>query len=110
MASTLVPTVVAIPIANNAIYSYRQSASVSATTGAISATRFLAIMRGYPYQLVFTSSGMTYQIFNEVPPAVTFSLVTPGTGSATTPLPAAGGIEKHDQERPSPIRSTPTER
>ena len=92
MAIAIVLAGIAIPITTNAMNSYRQNAAVAATTSAISATRFLAIMRGYPYQLVFTSSSMSYQVFNEVPPASTFSLVTPSIGSATTPLPAAGGI------------------
>ena len=91
-AISIVLAAIAIPTFTNAMYSYRQNAAVSAASGAISATRFLAIMRGYPYQLVFTSSTMSYQVFNQVPPATTFSLVTPSIGSATTPLPAAGGI------------------
>ena len=83
---------IAIPIMSNAMKSFQQTATVSAATGAISATRFQAIMQGYPYQIVFTSSSLSYQIFTEVPPATTFSLVTPAAGSATTPLPNAGGV------------------
>lgn len=89
---SLVMVGIAIPTFNNAMYSYRQAAAVSATSGALSSTRFLAIMKGYPYQLVFTTTTMSYQIFNEVPPATSYSLVTPATGSATTPLPSAGAL------------------
>ena len=83
---------IAIPNFNNAMYSYRQSATVSAVTGALSSTRFMAIMKGYPYEVVFTPSTLSYQIYNEVPPATSYSLVTPATGSATTPLPSAGKV------------------
>ena len=58
---------IALPIMTNAMNSYRQSAAVSAATGAISATRFQAIMRGYPYEIVFTPSTMSYQVYNEPP-------------------------------------------
>jgi hypothetical protein len=70
--------------------SYRQTAAVSAATGAISATRFQAIMRGYPYEIIFTSSSMSYQVYSETSGATcppTFTAV----GSAV-PLPSAGGI------------------
>jgi prepilin-type N-terminal cleavage/methylation domain-containing protein len=92
IAITMVLAGISIPIFGNAMNSYRESASVSAVTGAIQANRYQAIMHGYPYQLVFTTTTMSYQVFNEVPPATTFSLVTPGVGSATTPLPSAGAI------------------
>jgi len=85
-------TVFAVPMVTNGVNSYRQSAAVSAATGAISATRFQAIMHGYPYQLVLTPSSLSYQIYNEVPPATSFSLIVPAQGSSTTPLPSAGGI------------------
>jgi Tfp pilus assembly protein FimT len=83
---------IAIPTFTNAMYSYRQGASVAGVQAALSSTRFLAIMKGYSYQLVFTPSTMTYQIYNEVPPATTYSLVVPATGSSTTPLPNAGKV------------------
>jgi hypothetical protein len=82
----------AIPIFTNAMKNYYQSATVSAAAGAIQSTRFQAIMQGYPYQLVFTPSTLSYQLFTEVPPATKFSLVVPLTGSPTTPLPSAGGV------------------
>ncbi len=92
LAVSVVLAGIAIPSFTNAMYSYRQNASVSAVSGALSATRFLAIMKGYPYQLVFTPSTMSYQVYNEVPPATTYSLVVPATGSSTTPLPSAGSL------------------
>ena len=92
VAISLAATVMAVPIITNAGNSYRQSATVSATSGALAATRFQAIMHGYSYQLVLTPASLSYQIYNEVPPATSFSLIVPAQGSSTTPLPSAGGI------------------
>jgi len=87
VAVSLVLAGVAAPIFTNAIDNYRLSATVSAATGAIQSARFQAIMKGYPYQLIFTSSNVSYQLYNEVPPATTFSTVGPAN-----PLPSAGPI------------------
>jgi type IV pilus assembly protein PilA len=65
----------AIPAFMNSMNSYRLSGAVAATAGAIQSTRFQAIMQGYPYQLVFTSSTASYQVSNKVPPATSFSAV-----------------------------------
>ena len=65
----------AIPGFMNSMNSYRFSGAVAASTGAIQSTRFQAIMQGYPYRLVFTSSTLSYQVSNQVPPATSFSAV-----------------------------------
>jgi type II secretory pathway pseudopilin PulG len=65
----------AIPMTLNTIRNTRLSAAVSSATGAIQSTRYLAIMHGYPYQLTFTTSTLSYQVLNEVPPATSFSNV-----------------------------------
>jgi hypothetical protein len=80
----------AMPIFTNAMKNYYQSATISAAAGAIQSTRFQAIMHGYPYQITFTSSTMSYQVYAEsagvtCPP--TFSAV----GKAV-PLPSAGSV------------------
>lgn len=93
IAISITLAAIAVPTFNNAMYSYRQGATVSGVQAALSSTRFLAIMRGYPYQLVFTPSTLSYQIYNEVPPATSYSLVVPATGSSTTPLPSAGNVK-----------------
>jgi len=95
IAISLVLAGIAIPGFMNALKSYNQSATVSAVTGAIESTRFLAIMRGYPYQMVFTASTLSFEVYNEIPPATTFSVVVPAQGSAITPLPNAGGVAMH---------------
>ena len=55
----------AIPIFTNAMKNYYQTSTVSAAAGAIQSTRFQAIMHGYPYQITFTSSTMSYQVYAE---------------------------------------------
>lgn len=80
---------IALPAFTNAMKSYDQSATVSATAAALQTTRFQAIMRGYPYEVIFTPSTLSFQLYSEIPPATTFSQVA---GSATTPLPSAGMV------------------
>ncbi|MGO8791813.1 MAG: Tfp pilus assembly protein FimT/FimU [Terriglobia bacterium] len=92
MGITVLVGAMAIPVFSNAMKSYYQSATVSAVAGAIQTTRFQAIMHGYPYEVVFTPSTLSYQLFSEVPPATTYSLVVPQAGSSTTPLPSAGRV------------------
>lgn len=65
----------AIPAFMNSMNGYRLSGAVAATAGAIQSTRFQAIMQGYQYQLVFSSSTASYQVSNKVPPATSFSAV-----------------------------------
>lgn len=89
VAISLAMTAVAVPVFTNAVNSYRFSAAVSAATGAISATRFQAIMNGYPYEIVFTASTMSYRVYSETtascPPAFT------AVGSSI-PMESTGGI------------------
>lgn len=98
LAISIVLAGIAIPMFTNAMNGYYQSATVSATAGAISATRMQAVMHGCSYELIFNPSNLTYQVYSEVPAIGTvgcltaFSLVTPSVGSATTPLPNAGGV------------------
>jgi len=66
---------IAIPITIKAVRTTRTSAAVSAATGAIQQTRYQAIWHGYPYQLTFTPSTLSYQVLTAVPPATTFSNV-----------------------------------
>jgi len=73
----------AIPLTINAVRSYQLSAAVSAATGAIQSTRYAEIMHGYPgtgtpgygYQITFTPATNSYQVYNMVPPATTYSAV-----------------------------------
>jgi len=73
VVSILVST--ALPTTMNALRNYRLIAAASAATGAISATRYQAIMHAYPYNLTFNSSNATYQVASEPPPATSFTNV-----------------------------------
>ena len=73
VVSTLVA--MALPTTVNALRNYRLTAAVSAATGAISATRYQAIMHAYPYNITFNSSNATYQLASEPPGASSFTNV-----------------------------------
>ena len=61
---------ISVPFFTTALNNYRLNAAVAAVTGAIASTRYQAIMHGCPYQLVFTSSTLSYQVSSEVPATV----------------------------------------
>ena len=90
MAVAILLAGMTLPVFTNAMKNYYQSATVSAAAGALQTTRFQAIMRGYPYEVVFTPSTLSYQVYAETSGATcppTFSAV-----GAATPLPSAGGV------------------
>jgi len=64
IAIAMVMMGIAIPTTLNAVRSYRQTAAVSAATGAIQAARYNAVMHGYSYQVTFTPSTNSYQVYN----------------------------------------------
>jgi len=78
----------ALPTTMNALRNYRLSAAVSAATGAISATRYQAIMHAYPYSITFNSGNATYQVASEQPPATSFTNLPGGA----LPLSGAGDV------------------
>lgn len=65
---------VALPTTRYALRNYRLFAAVAAATGAITATRYQAIMHAYPYNITFSTNG-NYQVASEVPPATSFTNV-----------------------------------
>ena len=90
VAIAMVLSAMAIPMTINAMRSYKLNAAVAAATGAIQSTRYAAIMHGYPgtgvpgygYEITFTPSTNSYQVYAMVPPATTYSAVG-------TPIPIA---------------------
>ena len=71
VVSTMVA--MALPTTVNALRNYRLTAAVASATGAISATRYQAIMHGCPYNLTFNSTNVTYQVASELPGAASFT-------------------------------------
>ncbi|MGH9355783.1 MAG: GspH/FimT family pseudopilin, partial [Terriglobia bacterium] len=68
-------TSICLPLFQSASKTYRLSSSVLAVTGAIQSTRYKAIMHGYPYALVLSATGQTYQVQDEPPGSLSFSNV-----------------------------------
>ncbi len=57
-------TAMAIPQIKSGLYSYRLNSAVAMAKWAIQSTRFQALMKGYPYQVVFNAANVNYQIQN----------------------------------------------
>jgi prepilin-type N-terminal cleavage/methylation domain-containing protein len=77
----------AVPMVGSVLSNYRLGGAVSSATWAVQSTRYQALMAGYPYQVVFSSSAGTYQIQNLPTGAVSFANVgtaVPLSGSAVT--------------------------
>jgi Tfp pilus assembly protein FimT len=55
-------TVTAIPSVRSGVNRYRLQGAVASSTWAIQSTRYQALMQGYPFQVVFTTSNNSYQI------------------------------------------------
>lgn len=55
-------TAMAIPQVKSGLYNYRLNSAVAMAKWAIQSTRFQALAKGYPYQVVFTASSVNYQI------------------------------------------------
>jgi prepilin-type N-terminal cleavage/methylation domain-containing protein len=87
IAIAMVLTGMALPLTINAMRSYQLTAAVSAATGAIQSTRYMAVMHGYPYEITFTPATNSYQVFSEPGGATTYTAV----GTAI-PITGSGGI------------------
>lgn len=57
-------TAMAIPQIQSGLYNYRLNSAVAMAKWAIQSTRFQALMKGYPYQVVFNAANVNYQIQN----------------------------------------------
>src|SRR6266576_769526 len=55
-------TVIAIPSISSGLPNYRLEGAISSVTWAVHSTRYQALMEGYPFQVVFSSTANTYQI------------------------------------------------
>ena len=92
----LIMTALAVPMTINAVQSFKLNAAAVSAANAISATRYQAIMNGYPFQLALDPTTMTYQAKNKVPPAVIFSNTgntIPIGGSSSVVLSAATTLQ-----------------
>jgi Tfp pilus assembly protein FimT len=78
-------TAVAIPQVQAGIYSYRLNSAVAMAKWAIQSTRFQALEKGYPYQVVFTASTVNYQVQN-LPSGVIYQNVGTTVPLASWPM------------------------
>lgn len=78
-------TAVAIPTVKYGIYNYRINSAVAMAKWAIQSTRFQALAKGYPYQVVFTASSASYQIQN-LPSGTTYQNVGSAVPLASWPM------------------------
>ncbi len=69
----MVMMAISVPIIQSALYGYRLRSAVASATWAIQATRYQAIMKGYPFALAFDSTALTYQVSSQPPGAPGFS-------------------------------------
>jgi len=81
-----ITTLMAIPVVRTAFISYKLSAAVNSVTGSIQTTRYQAISKGYPFQIVFTKATSKYQILSDPGNVGAFANVgvaSPFTSTAT---------------------------
>ena len=83
MVVGLVLTAIAVPMMQSTVRAYRFRAAVADAAWAIRATRYQAIMKGYPYAVAFNAQANTYQVMNQ--PIGATAMVNVGN-----PIPLAG--------------------
>jgi prepilin-type N-terminal cleavage/methylation domain-containing protein len=88
-AITLLVAGLAVPLVSNVTSNFKLRGAVSSVTGIIQSTRYQAIFRGCPYQVVFLAAARTYQVQSQCPPAVAFSNAC-ANGAASCPVPLSG--------------------
>jgi Tfp pilus assembly protein FimT len=89
VAIGMVMVALAIPMVQNVFQFYRLRGAVSSATGTLQSTRYQALQRGYPYQLVLNSANSTMQIKNDPTNTGAFAnvgnaLPLSGTGTPVT--------------------------
>lgn len=77
----LILTSMAIPQVKTGMNNYRLNSAVAMAKWAIQSTRFQALEKGYPYQVVFSAANLNYQIQNLPTGAASYQNV-----GATVPL------------------------
>lgn len=78
-------TAMAIPQIKSSLNTYRLNSAVAMAKWSIQSTRFQALMKGYPYQVAFSSTNFNYQIQN-LPSGTTYSNVGGTVPLASWPM------------------------
>jgi prepilin-type N-terminal cleavage/methylation domain-containing protein len=78
-------TAAAIPSVKSGINNYRLNSAVAMAKWSIQSTRFQALAKGYPYQVVFNATNANYQIQN-LPSGTTYANVGSTVPLASWPM------------------------
>ena len=81
---SLIMMAIAVPVVQQTTSLYRLNGAVDSITAAMRATRYQALMKGYPYRLAITPSTKQYQVMNDPEKDGTFTNI----GSAV-PIPSS---------------------
>ena len=79
-------TAMAIPHVQSGINNYRLNSAVAMAKWAIQSTRFQALQSGYPFQVVFSSANVNYQIQNKPTGASSYQNVGSPVPLASWPM------------------------
>ncbi len=97
IAIAMALTLVAVPMLQSGMGYFRLRGAISAVTGAIQSTRYLAINQGIPYQIVITAATTNYQIMNQPVAGGAFvNVCVPAAASCPIPLSGSGTPIKLD--------------
>ena len=75
-----------VPSMLSTIDSYKLNAAATSASWAIQTTRYQALMKGYPYQLTFSTTNNTFQVASEPPGTNTFANVGAAVPISGTPV------------------------
>jgi Tfp pilus assembly protein FimT len=75
-----------IPSMLSTIDTYKLNSAATSASWAIQTTRYQALMKGYPYQLTFSTANNTFQVASEPPGTNTFTNVGVGVPITAAPV------------------------
>jgi len=99
----IIITVIALPLVNNVMATYRLRSAVSSVTGAIQTTRYQAISSGYAYQLVLDKIASTFQVQSDPNRTSTFANVGSAIPLSSSSIPITLDTSTTLQFRPSGV-------
>jgi Tfp pilus assembly protein FimT len=82
----MILTAFGVPAMLSTIDTFKLNSAVTAASWAIQTTRYQALMKGYPYQLTFSTANNTYQVTSEPGGASSFSPVGGAVSISSAPV------------------------
>ncbi len=86
VAILMVLTAFGVPQMLSTIDTFKLNSAVTSATWAIQQTRYQALMKGYPYQLTFSTANNTYQVTSEPGGTSSFSNVGTAVSISSSPV------------------------